>query len=94
MKQKCYKKERIRPLKTPHQVREYIRRQAWYCSFKELVLMEWDRPLWKRLRTLWGFDGALTVEEAFDWDNTVQGRKHWEIVNVCFTAWFVSNAKQ
>lgn len=91
MKQKCYTVERIKRSKTPRQVREYIRRQAWYCSFKELVLMEWDRPLWKRLRTLWGFDGALTVEEAFDWDNTVQGRKHWEIVNVCFTAWYVSN---
>ena len=89
MKQKCYKKERIRPLKTPRQVREYLRRQAWYSSFKDLVLMEWNRPLWKRLRTLWGFDGAITIVDAFDWDNTVQGRKHWEIINECFTAWYV-----
>ena len=93
MKQKCYKKERVRPLKTPRQVRQYIRRQVWYHSFKELTLMELDRPLWKRLRTLWGFDCALTIKDAFDWDNTVQGRKHWEIVNECFTAWFVGNAK-
>lgn len=89
MKQKCYKKERIRPLKTPRQVREHIRRQAWYSSFKDLVMMEWDRPLWKRLRMLWGFDGAITIVDAFDWDKTVQGRKHWEIINECFTAWYV-----
>lgn len=88
MKQDCYKKEKIRPRKTPRQVRQYIRRQAWYYSFKELTLMELKRPLWKRLRTLWGFDCALTIKDAFDWDNTVQGRKHWEIVNECFTAWF------
>ena len=90
MKQKCYKKERVRPLKTPRQVRQYIRRQEWYHSFKELTLMELDRPLWKRLRTLWGFDCALTIKDAFNWDNTVQGRKHWEIVNECFTAWYLS----
>lgn len=89
MKQKCYKTERIRPLKTPRQVREHIRRRSWYRSFKDLVLMEWDRPLWKRLRTLWGFDGALTIQDAFDFDKTVQGRKYWEIINECFTAWYV-----
>ena len=89
MKQKCYKKERIRPLKTPRQVRQWIRLQPWYYSFKELVMMEWGKPLWKRLRTLWGFDGAITIVDAFDWDKTVQGRKHWEIINECFTAWYV-----
>ncbi len=86
MKQNCYKNT-----KSPRQIRRYIRRQAWYYSFKELVMMEWDRPIWERLMTLWGFDGAATIINAFDWDNTVQGRKHWEIVNECFTEWFVGD---
>ena len=90
MKQKCYKKEWIRPLKTPRQVRRYLRRQAWYGSFRDLVLTEWKKPLRQRLRTLWGFEGALTVEGAFDWDKTVQGYTHWSIVNECFVAWFIS----
>lgn len=90
MKQKSYKVERIRPLKTPRQVRQYIRRQAWWYSFKELVMMERDRPLWRRLRTLWGFDLGMTIEGAFDWDKTVQGHTHWSIVNERFVAWFVS----
>ena len=88
MKQKCYTKYRVRPEKTPRQVRKYIRRQAWYASFKDLVTMDWDRPLWKRLRTLWGFEYAMTIAGAFDWDKTVQGRKHWQIINETFTAWF------
>lgn len=88
MKQECCTVERINPLKTPRQVREYLRKQAWYGSFKDLVIMEWNRPLWKRLRTLWGFDGVFTIQDAFDFDKTVQGRKHWEIINECFTAWY------
>lgn len=83
------KKERIRPLKTPQQVRQYIRRQAWYSSFKELVMTEWGRSLWECIRTLWGYDGAATITNAFDWDKTVQGHKHWQIVDECFTAWYV-----
>ncbi len=88
MKQKCYKTERIRPLKTPRQVREHIRRQAWYRSFKDLVLMEWDRPLWKRLHTLWGFDGKKTIVNAFDWAENFYGYNHWAIINSCFEAWY------
>ena len=90
MKQKCYTKYWIHPEKTPRQVRRYIRRQDWYRSFRDLVMMERDRPLWRRLRRLWGFEGALTVEGAFDWDKTVQGYTHWSIVNECFVAWFIS----
>lgn len=90
MKQKCYKEYRILPLKTPRQVRQYIRRQAWYASFKYLVMRDWDRPLWNRLRTLWGFDHVMTIAVAFDWDNTVQGREHWQNINETFIAWYVS----
>ena len=90
MKQKCYTKERIRPLKSPKEVRQYIRRQAWYASFKDLVMMDWDRPLWKRLRTLWGFEYAMTIAGAFDWGKTVQGRRHWQNINETFIVWYVS----
>ena len=90
MKQKCYKKERIRPLKTPRQVRQYLRRQDWYGSFKSLVMMERDRPLWRRLRRLLGFDGAMTVEGAFDWDKTFQGYTRWSIINEHFLVWYIS----
>ena len=90
MKQKCYKKEKIRPRKTPRQVRQWIRLQPWYYSFKELVMKEWDRPILERLMTLWGFDGAATITNAFDWDKTFQGHKHWQIVDDCFTAWYLS----
>ena len=90
MKQKCYKKEKIRPRKTPRQVRQWIRLQPWYYSFKELVMMDWDRPIWERLMTLWGFDGAATIINAFDWDKTAQGHTHWQIVDESFTAWYLS----
>lgn len=40
MKQKCYTVERIKRSKTPRQVREYIQRQAWYKSFKDLVVTD------------------------------------------------------
>lgn len=83
MKQNCYKNT-----KSPRQIRRYIRRQAWYYSFKELVMMEWDRPLWKRLRTLWGFDGKKTIVNAFDWAENFYGHIHWSIVNECFEAWY------
>lgn len=88
MKQKCYKKERIRPLKTPRQVRQYIRRQAWYRSFKQLVWMEEDRTLRDKLRTLLGLNGVCTLVWAFDWSRTVQMYSGWWAANEAFTAWY------
>lgn len=90
MKQKCYKKEKIRPLKTPRQVRQWIKRQAWYSSFRMMVWMEEDRTLRDRLRTLGGYDGAMTITDAFDWGKTVQGFRHWSVVNDVFKEWFNS----
>lgn len=91
MKQKCYKNNRLRPFKTPRQVRQYIRRQAWYHSFRQLVWAEEDRTLRDKLRTLMGYDGACTLVWAFDWNRTVMRYSEWKAAHEAFTAWYASN---
>lgn len=85
MKQDCYKNT-----KSPREIRRYIRRQAWYESFRQLVWMNEKKTFREKLRTLWGYEGSKTIVCAFDWSRTVMLYREWKSINEAFNAWYVN----
>ena len=75
-------------MKTPKQVRRWMRRQTWWRSFRTLAWMEENRSLRDKLRTLTGHGGLHTVAEAFNGFETLQGGAFWADVSAEFMCWY------
>ena len=80
-------KEFIKQFKEAQRVRRYLRRQLWWKSFRNLVWTE-RMPLRARIRILSGFEGGLTIEDAFKWSDTLQGEGFWSENNKAFCKWY------
>lgn len=67
-------------MKTPNQVREWLKAQPWYLKFVTNTLKAHN-----------GYLGAATITDAFDWLDSDEGQEFWENVNDQFMEWFNSN---
>lgn len=74
-------------MKTPKQIKEYIRKQSWYESFRNHVNHSVG-SLSRHFYILFGKAGEDTIRRAFPWDKTLEGAHFWIRVDRNFREWY------
>jgi len=72
-------------MKTPKQIRRYLRKQPWYKAWLKFTWM--SQPLKDFIRFARGKAGVDTLQ-GFSWHNTVQGNSFWARASANFSEWY------
>lgn len=72
-------------MKTPKQIRRYLRKQPWYEAWLKFTWMQ--QPLKEFLLFALGYKDTSTIQ-GFSWQGTVQGGSFWNEVDNKFKTWY------
>lgn len=74
-------------MKTPEQIKAWLKAQPWYEQFKENVFNS-DFSKLRKQKTLSGESGLDTITGAFKWLGTPETLFFWEDVDKEFCKWY------
>lgn len=74
-------------MKTPEQIKAWLKAQPWYEQFKENVFNS-DFSKLRKQKTLSGESGLDTITGAFKWFGTPETLFFWEDVDKEFCKWY------
>lgn len=75
-------------MKTPEQIKEWLKAQPWYEQFKNNVIGDWSNTSKGIKRTLSGENGITTIALAFNWQISNEGFCFWDDIDEQFRNWY------
>lgn len=75
-------------IKTPAQIREYLRKRKWIRKFARNMKEVGKRSREEVGMVLSGGYGVNTVAAGFDWGTSPQGHEYWYSIHKEFEKWY------